>query len=146
MSSRRQRLIMTAKWCLRSQEVLRECLKKENAKFTFCLPAATKMYSLTFCYFVSRKTRGMYCSMVYVYSNQNYRPAAVYLHQPVKLQFTSVSVQTHIIYVVKTLKEFNKKVLSVFFCQNGNHLNIDTYDSCMSLHSETIFLQRSTEG
>ncbi len=35
--------------------------------------------------------------------NKNYSPAVVRLHQPV-----------YVIYVVKTLKEFNKSVLSVF--------------------------------
>ncbi len=50
---------------------------------------------------------------------------------PPTSQFTSMSVQTHVIYVVKTLKEFNKKVLSVFFGKM-EVITILTYDSSES--------------
>ncbi len=48
--------------------------------------------------------------MTYIKQNKvESPPVVIRLRQPVKLQFTSTSVQTHLIYVVKTLKEFNKK-------------------------------------
>lgn len=37
------------------------------------------------------------------------------LHQSVKLQFTPISVQTHITFIVKTLKEFNEGIKCIFF-------------------------------
>ncbi len=60
--------------------------------------------------------------------NWNYRPAVVYLCQPVKLQFTSMSVQTHKIYVVKTLKEFNIKGIKCIF---WGEMEVITVLTCM---------------
>lgn len=47
MSSRRYRLIMMAKWCLRSQEVLRECLRKKALHGMWCTSSAAALLHLT---------------------------------------------------------------------------------------------------
>lgn len=49
-----------------------------------------------------------------MFLNENYRLTVECLYAPAKLQFTAMSVNTQILYVVKTLQDF-KKWYKVYF-------------------------------
>lgn len=61
--------------------------------------------------------------------NENYHFAVVQILAQLKLHFTSITIQTNLIHVIKTLKEIIKKGSMCTTWQNGQYHYTDMHNS-----------------